>query len=123
MSTRATVLGAKGVVVQGRVRDLAELNQLGFPTFSTGQSVLGAKPELKLKSCQEPIVLAENTNDPVTIKQGDLIVADEDGVVRVPVDLVEKVLETAALLTEQDQKCLKDIQGGVSIQEAFKRHR
>ena len=55
-----------------------------------------------------------------TINPGDYIVADRDGVVVCPADLVEKVLEIIPAIAEADRKCAEAIKRGVSVQEAFK---
>jgi regulator of RNase E activity RraA len=41
MSARASFLGAQGVVVEGRIRDVQEIQEMGLPVFSTGFSTLG----------------------------------------------------------------------------------
>ena len=51
------------------------------------------------------------------------MVADEDGVVRVPQDLVSKVLELTAKGREIDEKCMVDIRAGLGVQASFKKYR
>jgi len=59
----------------------------------------------------------------VKIEPGDYILADEDGVVCVPADLLSRVLELAAKGREVDNKCMEDIRAGKGVQETFKTHR
>ena len=66
---------------------------------------------------------AEGAFAPATVNPGDLVVADEDGVVFVTPDLVADVVRLAEKGREVDAKCMADIQAGVGVQEAFKRHR
>ena len=57
------------------------------------------------------------------IRPGDYIIADIDGVVVVPGDLVEKVLEVISGIVAADEKCAEAIKNGRSVQEAFKEFR
>ena len=57
------------------------------------------------------------------IHPGDFIIADIDGVVCLPKDLVSKVLESIADGAEADDKSAEAIRGGMSVEEAFKKFR
>lgn len=59
----------------------------------------------------------------VVINPGDIIVADEDGVVCVPRELADKVIVTATKAQEVDERCLQDILAGKGVKETFKKHR
>jgi len=61
--------------------------------------------------------------NPVSVASGDWIVADEDGVVCVPVNMVDKVVEVAMKGQEVDAKCMADIRAGKGVQASFKEHR
>ena len=58
--------------------------------------------------------------DGITVTPGDLIFCDPaEGAVRIPKDLVEKVLEFLPKHAEQEENVKKMIEGGHSVQEAF----
>lgn len=59
----------------------------------------------------------------VEINPGDIIVADEDGVVCVPQELADRVIVTATKAQEVDERCLQDILAGKGVKETFKKHR
>jgi hypothetical protein len=59
----------------------------------------------------------ENTFSAVEIHPGDIIVADIDGVVCVPPELLVRVLDNCRYSRHVDEKCMMDIQQGRSVQE------
>lgn len=59
----------------------------------------------------------ENTFAAVEIHPGDIIVADIDGVVCVPPELASSVLDSCRYSKQVDEKCMRDIQQGRSVQE------
>ncbi|KAF1845324.1 RraA-like protein [Cucurbitaria berberidis CBS 394.84] len=120
MATRIKHLGAKGLVVDGRVRDVVALNDTQLPIWSRGTSVIGAGAETKLHARNVPIRVGETIVEP-----GDIVMIDpfENGVVAVPQAKVDELLELLPKLVGADERVLADVEQGVSVQEAFKRHR
>ncbi|KAH9839300.1 ribonuclease E inhibitor RraA/Dimethylmenaquinone methyltransferase [Rhodofomes roseus] len=131
MTAGAQARGAVGVVISGRCRDLAEHRSAGFPVFARGHSTLGQSPFTRPSAVNVPLTIQPQfssdafkvTFEAVHVEPGDYVVADEDGVVCVPVGLVDRVLELAAKGREIDARCMTDIVAGSGVQEAFKRHR
>jgi 4-hydroxy-4-methyl-2-oxoglutarate aldolase len=70
--------GIRGLVTDGAVRDTEQIARLGFPVFSRGLSIKGTTKRQK-GELNKPIVIAGQLVNP-----GDIIVADNDGVVAVP---------------------------------------
>lgn len=79
MATAATARGILGLVIDGCVRDSADLDGL-FPVWSRGLSVKGTTKDPLLVSALRPRLRFPG----VDVDDGDLIVADDDGVVAVP---------------------------------------
>jgi len=111
------------MVIDGRLRDLLECQDMGFPVFASGQSTLGAAGYAKLKTVGEPVCMNAESKWPVLVKTGDIILADADGVVRIPIDVVSEVAQLAQKLKSADEFCMMDIQNGRSMVETFKEHR
>lgn len=127
MTAGAQARGAIGAVISGRIRDLAEQHAFGFPLFSRGISTLGQSPFTRPSAVQVPLYIAPQPSDAaieqVEVRPGDVIVADEDGVVCVPRELTEEVSELASRGREIDERCMVDIKAGKGVQESFKKHR
>ena len=96
MATTAHVRGLEGTVIDGAVRDIAEIRRIGHPVFSRRVSPATSVGRLVSIAKQTPVKCAE-----VMVHPGDYIVGDGDGVVVVPQQAAEKVV---ALLKDYDRK-------------------
>ena len=128
MTAGAQARGVVGAIVWGRVRDTAEHRAAGFPVFARGTSTVGQASFTRAVEVQIPLVVTNIPRLPgalpmVCVNPGDLLLADEDGVVCIPKQLEQEVLRMAELGREVDARCLKDIQAGVGVEESFRRHR
>ncbi len=123
MTARAIAIGCVGAVVEGRVRDINEIQEMGFPVWATGQSTMGASPFCKVGSVAEPIRIASESSWPVMIRTGDFIVADSDGAVRIPQDRIEDIAAYCAKRVMEDKLVMEDVRKGISLVEAFAKHR
>ncbi|KAI4647180.1 uncharacterized protein J4E79_010331 [Alternaria viburni] len=120
MAARMQHLGAEGIVVDGRVRDITALNQTQLPIWSKATSVIGAGAETKFHAHNVPVRIGETV-----VEAGDIIMIDpfENGVVAVPRGKVDELLDLLPKLIEADERVIADVGSGVSVEEAFKRHR
>ena len=109
LQTRACqIRGLAGVVIDGSVRDSAEIRESGFPVFCAGVSPLGPH-----KGWGDSINIPIQCGG-VRVEPGDIIVGDDDGVVVVPKEWVETVAQTASERLELERGWFERLESGES---------
>ena len=103
MMTACKTLGLGGVVLDGSHRDSEELLALGFPVYSVGSNPNGPSKAVPGR-INYPI-----TCGGVSVRPGDLVIGDGDGVVVVERELAESVLPLAARKVEDERARIADI--------------
>lgn len=89
LATAAKERQLAGLVVDTSVRDAADLRAIGFPVFSKGLAIQGAR---KSQAGEMNTAIAVGGQ---VIQPGDVVKADEDGIVVIPQSRIEEVIESA----------------------------
>lgn len=106
MSRGALAIGLSGVVLDGFVRDLSDIKDMGLPIFA-----IGAYP--KGPTVEGPGSINSTINcGGVEVNPGDLIFGDDDGVVVVAPEEIEEVLEKAEAKLAREGDRIKEIEVG-----------
>ncbi len=119
MATAAVARGMAGMVIDGAVRDVVEVRGLGLPVFSRSVAPSSSVGRWASVGLQQPVECAG-----VTVRPGDIMVAGEDGVVRVPADKAKEVLAKAREIDERESKMVPFIKEQKSLSKVvqiFKR--
>jgi 4-hydroxy-4-methyl-2-oxoglutarate aldolase len=116
MGTAAKSRGMSGMVLDGAVRDLAELRAMNLPVFA--RSVSPGTAVGRYASVANAI---EVSCGGVKVKPGDIIVAGEDGVVVVPKEREQEVLKRAQEIDDRESRMVPFIKQYKSLREAIKK--
>jgi regulator of RNase E activity RraA len=114
MTTAAQARGAVGAIVDGFHRDTVQVRAMGWPVFSRGAYGRDARVRATVIDYRVPVRIGSVLVDP-----GELIVADDDGVVVIPADVEAEVLEAAAQKARDEGAVRSAIAGGMASSDAF----
>lgn len=114
MSTGAKTAGAAATVVDGSVRDLAEVCTLGYPLFARRVSPVGVGGRMEPKEAGVPVTIGK-----VTINPGDIVLGDINGVVVIPRELAPAVADDADKNGEAEARARERILAGEKLQSVW----
>ncbi|MDQ7850442.1 MAG: RraA family protein [Armatimonadota bacterium] len=114
MASAAATRGLGGAVLDGGVRDVEEIRQLGFPVFSRTIVPSTSVGRLVTVAREVPVPCGG-----VLVNPGDIIVGDSDGVVVVPRAAAAEVLAAATQIEETERRMTARIRASGSILQAL----
>jgi len=117
-SAAAVGHGAAGVVCDGPVRDTPEIAALGLPVFARTSRPVDYRGRMRVGSSGRVVQCAG-----VTVSPGDVVIADDDGVVIVPRAQVGEVAAVVIDRARSEDRVLEELLGGASLREVWNRHR
>lgn len=103
-----------GVLLDGYVRDLKAIKEMNFPLFYGGRDPRTSKGRAEINECQIPVIL-----DGVTIRPGDLIFGDIDGVVIIPKEIADEVFEEALATIKKEDQVREGLINGDSLEKVY----
>jgi 4-hydroxy-4-methyl-2-oxoglutarate aldolase len=99
-STIYKALGCAGTVTDGCVRDLKEVREMGFQFFARGPGVSHAY--VRLESVGDPVSVGG-----LTVRPGDLVHADQHGVLLIPIAIAADLPAAADRIVEREQEFIR----------------
>ncbi|MDA8346938.1 MAG: RraA family protein [Thermaerobacter sp.] len=116
LSTASQYRGARGAIIDGYVRDVRKIRNLGFPVWGTGTKPVDSAGRGK-SIAHDCRVLCGG----VYVRPGDIVFADDDGIVVIPSELVEEVVGKASVKVAAEDSTRSDLTAGMSLSEVFRR--
>jgi regulator of RNase E activity RraA len=117
-SLAAKTKGINGLVVDGGVRDREEMIALGFPVFARHLVPTTGRSRLRVVEIGGTVTMSGQRVD-----SGDVIVADGTGIVCIPQEKAERVLQIAEALAADDAQAVHEIKQGMTFTEAMGKFR
>ena len=117
MATTAKVRGLAGMVIDGGARDVEEITEIGFPVWSRSQTPATSVGRYVPVARNEPVVCGG-----VLVHPGDWIVADQTGVVVVPVASLAQVLKLLRQYDDKETKMVPLIKETKSMGKALQQY-
>jgi 4-hydroxy-4-methyl-2-oxoglutarate aldolase len=114
----ATSKGIAGTVIDGVCRDVDGIRQMDYPMFSRGHFMVTGKDRVMVQSVNQTVSISN-----VQVRPGDLIMADETGVLVIPRNRAEEVLAVAKQIDDAEKLILEDFEKGLTLGEARKKHK
>ena len=109
--------GARGVVVNGGIRDVDYILKLGFPAFARYTTPLDILGRWRLTDCNVPIVIGRTT-----VHAGDYVVGDRDGVAVIPQQVAEEVIARAEVCVTTESDVRRAILAGTHPVAAYRQY-
>jgi regulator of RNase E activity RraA len=117
LSTAAKARGARGAVVDGLVRDVRKMEELGFGVFAAGIKPVDSMGRGIVTDYNLPVICGE-----VLVHPGDFVFADYDGVIVVPKAMVKEVIELATDKVRREDGSRAELMNGAYLRDVFKKY-
>ncbi|GAA0473926.1 RraA family protein (plasmid) [Halococcus dombrowskii] len=109
--------GCNGAIIDGGIRDTSTILEKGFPVFHKYTSPVDCIFRWELLDWDVPAVVGG-----VEVTPGDIVVADDDGVVVVPEKIAEEILYDAEKMVDSEDKVRESLSEGMTPLEAYEKY-
>lgn len=117
MSIYAKERNIEATVIDGVCRDVPTILDIGYPIYSKGYYMRTGKDRVEVKAVNEDVDISG-----IRVKNGDIILGDASGVIVIPIERCEEVLEIAKNIHEKESLIEKAIKSGSSLKDARKKY-
>lgn len=109
----AQARGIQGTVLHGSARDVREIREAGYPMFSTGVTMVSGKNRYELDRVQAPVDIAGTT-----VRPGDIVFADDNGALVIPIEVLEDIVARAEAVERTENRIRAAVHGGARLSDA-----
>lgn len=102
-----------GTVIDGVCRDVDRALELDYPLFTRGNWMRTGKDRVQLQALNVPVIVGG-----VTVRPGDLLLGDANGLVSLPCDRSEEVIGIAEAIQAKEDGIRLDVHGGMDLRDA-----
>lgn len=114
LTTAVCGAGCVGAIVDGAIRDVRKIRELDFPVYAKGTCVYDSRDRQRVVDRDVPVEIGG-----VVFAPGDLLVADEDGIVVIPQAVEQRVLQLAWAKVHDENEVRAAIKNGMKAVDAF----
>lgn len=115
MSTASMVRGVEATVIDGGARDVLKIRELGYQVYS--RTIVCGGPRGRLETVENNVPVSCGG---ITVRPGDIIFGDFDGVVVIPKEMAGEILERSKNYAQVEEKVAKDLQAGMDVFHSFR---
>lgn len=117
LSAYAKRRDVRGTVIYGACRDVEEHGQVGYPVYALTSFMKSGKNRVRMRAMNIPVRIGETVVNP-----GDMICADDNGVIAIPAANVAATLKLAGEIDEMEKAVVESTLAGVTLAAARARH-
>jgi 4-hydroxy-4-methyl-2-oxoglutarate aldolase len=114
LTVAAQAKGVAGLAVDGAVRDIAAISEKGFPVFSRGLAI-GSCTKERFGGLNVPIQFGG-----VTVRPGDIVLGDIDGIVIVSQERADEILAAATARQAREAEIMEQLRNGKTTIELLR---
>jgi len=114
--------GCVGALVDGGIRDIEWIARQKFPVYARYRTPVQSIGRWKVTAWQVPAYLPGATKQHVIVNPGDFVLCDADGVIIVPYDVIEKVLNEAERLTATEVRIRAELDAGATLEQVLAKY-
>jgi regulator of RNase E activity RraA len=111
LANAAKVKGVRGTVIDGFSRDIEANEEIGYPVYGRGATMVSARNRVVQLDAGQPIQVAG-----VTVSEGDFVIADRCGTVFVPAQRIAEVLDLAERIARRQDGMVQAVRSGRSVE-------
>ena len=117
LSTASRARGARGAIIDGHTRDMVRITEMKFPLFATGTRPLDSKGRSIVLEYGHPVMCGD-----VLVHEGDIVMADIDGVIVIPREIEDKAIELSFEKASAEDKVRDELLKGALLGDVFKKY-